>query len=82
MHVPFYSTLERPLQFGSKAMHRLHIFGMGSTGVGPKHLGEEKRNVFAVLKFSRAELTVVYYSVDSTNPSIEIASHTVPLWGD
>lgn len=81
MHNPYHATIERPLSFGrTDRRHRLHVFGLGSTGVLAKHLDpEHPRNMFAVLRFGAGELAVRYYSVHQDLPSEELASYTVPL---
>lgn len=80
MHAPFYSAVERPIRFGEPGMHRVHVFGMGSTGVVGGHLGEGGQNLFALLRFSRDELEVVYYSVHPTLKPAGAGRHTVRLW--
>ena len=81
MHTPFYSEVRRPVTFGDhlETARPLHVFGMGSSGVEVSHLGEERRNVFAVLTFDRAAVTVRYFTVHPTEPSREIASYHVAL---
>ncbi|HEX2079497.1 MAG TPA: metallophosphoesterase [Longimicrobium sp.] len=79
MHSPFHTTVERPLQFGPGPRHRLHVFGMGSSGVGVGDLGEVKQNLFGVMKLSREALTMTYYSVDPTNPPGRLAELQVRL---
>jgi 3',5'-cyclic AMP phosphodiesterase CpdA len=65
MHSPFHTTLERPERLTGER-HRVHVFGMGSSGVEVSHLGEDRKHLFGVLRLSREHLRMTYYSVDPT----------------
>jgi hypothetical protein len=79
MHTPFHTVIERPESFGKGESHRLHVFGLGSSGVETQHVGEPRTNMFGVLQLSRDCLRVRYFSVHPTNPSVELATISVQL---
>ena len=81
MHTPFHTVLERSIRFGEGEPRRIHVFGMGSSGVEQGHLSEEvPHNLFGVLRFSRETLTVTYYSVHPVNEPQKLKEYVVPLW--
>ena len=79
MHTPFYTVLERPLRFGEEGSHRIHVFGMGSSGVESGHLGEVPENMFGVLRFTGKALTVNYITVHPTNEPRVLQTIPIPL---
>lgn len=79
MHSPFHTTLERPERLTGER-HRVHVFGMGSSGVEVSHLGEDRKHLFGVLRLSREHLRMTYYSVDPTiDKAVEFAVIDVDL---
>lgn len=78
-HQPFTTRLVRPARLEEDGVHHsFTVLGMGSSGVSLDHLGEEKRNTFALLEFGDDAISVEFWSIHPTNPSKRMYSLNVP----
>jgi 3',5'-cyclic AMP phosphodiesterase CpdA len=71
MHEPYTASLSLPLRTAGvlDEEHSIGVVALGSTGVSATHLGPIGRNVYALMEFGAAGVTVKMYPINSMTPA-------------
>jgi len=65
MHDPFFVRIGRPDLELSDKWHTFYIGGLGSSGVKPESLGDERYNTYGLIEFGRKEVAVEVRRINS-----------------
>jgi predicted phosphodiesterase len=80
MHDPFFARIGRLESDTSDKWHTFYIGGLGSSGVRPESLGDERYNTYGLVEFGRNEVTVEVRRINPQGsiPSPQVWRHSFP----
>lgn len=83
MHDPFFARISRPLLTDKRGWHTFHVAGLGSSGVAPEHLGDEKYHTYGMIEFSRESYKMTVRRIDPRGSVQEnhriVFEHDIPF---